>query len=202
MRAVPRDRFVPRGHATDAYADEPILLKRDATGALVSTISQPLMVAVMLEELDVRPGDRILEVGTASGYNAALLAELTGPDGLVVTVEIESDLAARARLTLSDLSVRNVEVIAGDGYEGAPSHAPFDRVMVTAGAEDLAPAWAGQLREGGRLVVPIGNSNSSTMCRTYEVRSSGLELLREIPCAFVPLRRQGISGRSRRPDPR
>lgn len=202
LRAVPRHRFAPRGGATDPYVDEPILLKRDAAGAPVSTISQPQMVAVMLEELEVRPGDRILEVGTASGYNAALLAELTGPDGLVVTVEIEADLAERARSALSELGVANVEVVTGDGYEGARTLAPFDRVIVTAGAGDLAPAWIDQLREGGRLVVPLGSSHSSMMCRTYQLRSGALELLREIPCSFVPLRRAGVSGPATHPDHR
>ena len=187
MLAVPREAFAPA--LADAYDDAPILLKRDEGGATVSTISQPTMIASMLEELAVEPGNRVLEVGTASGYNAALLAELAGPSGHVVTIELEEDLAERAAEVLHTAGYGElVTVVAGDGSVGYAPAAPFDRIIVTAGAPSVAPAWIDELRAGGRLVVPITGPSGSGMSRTYFNTAGGLELLREIPCGFVPLR--------------
>ena len=187
MLTVAREAFAPAN--ADPYDDNPILLKRDETGAVVSTISQPTMIASMLEELAVERGNRVLEVGTASGYNAALLAELTGDAGRVVTIELEEDLAARAVVVLQAEGYgERVTVVAGDGSAGYAPAAPYDRIIVTAGAPSVAPAWIDELREGGRLVVPITGRSGSGMSRTYMNTVGGLELLREIPCGFVPLR--------------
>lgn len=187
MLAVPRERFAP-AHA-DVYDDSPILLKRDEAGVVVSTISQPTMIATMLEELAVERGDRIFEVGTASGYNAALLAELAGEAGRVVTVEIDEELAQRAAEALRATGYGDrVTVVAGDGSAGYAPSAPYDRIIVTAGAPAVAPAWVEELREGGRLVVPITGSAGTGMSRTYLNTPTGLHLLQEIPCGFVPLR--------------
>ena len=187
MLTVAREAFAPAN--ADPYDDNPILLKRDKRGAVVSTISQPTMIASMLEELAVERGNRVLEVGTASGYNAALLAELAGDTGHVVTIELEEDLAARAAAVLqSEGYGQEVTVVAGDGSAGYAPGAPYDRIIVTAGAPSVAPAWIEELREGGRLVVPITGRSGSGMSRTYVNTAGGLELLREIPCGFVPLR--------------
>ena len=187
LLAVPRELFAPA--EADAYDDSPILLKRGADGRVVSTISQPTMIATMLEELSVEPGDRIFEVGTASGYNAALLAELARENGRVVTVELEADLARLASETLRATGYgERVAVIEGDGSAGYAASAPYDRIIITAGAPSIAAAWAEELREGGRLVVPVTNASGNGFCRTYVKTGTELELLAEIPCAFVPLR--------------
>ena len=138
MLAVERHVFAPHVSIDHAYLDEPILLKRAPGGAVVSTISQPQMVALMLEELRVSPGEHVLEVGTASGYNAALLAALVGPSGRVVTMELEDDLASRAQETLTAHGYANVLVVAGDGRDGYSAEAPYDGIIVTAGATTVA----------------------------------------------------------------
>ena len=187
MLEVAREAFAPA--TADPYDDNPILLKRDETGAVVSTISQPTMIASMLEELAVGRGNRVLEVGTASGYNAALLAELVGDAGHVVTIELEEDLAGHAAAALrSEGYGDRVTVVTGDGSAGYAPGAPYDRIIVTAGAPSIAPAWIEELREGGRLVVPITGRSGNGMSRTYVQKAGGLELVREIPCGFVPLR--------------
>lgn len=187
MLAVAREAFAPSNF--DPYEDAPILLKRNDAGRMVSTISQPTMVATMLEELAVESGDRVLEIGTASGYNAALLAEMTGENGHVVTIELEHDLAERAvgALAASGYSER-VTVVVGDGADGYAPGAPYDRIIVTAGAPAVAPPWLKELRPGGRLVVPITRPSGKGTCRTYLREPAGLTLLNEVPCAFVPLR--------------
>src|SRR4051812_44065439 len=152
FRAVDRANFVPDGEADAAYDDAPIRLAYGDDGAIVSTISQPSMVAYMLEELEVTPGHRVLEIGTASGYDAALLAHLAGPTGAVVTVEIDPELASRAARRLARLA--NVTVVHGDGHQGHEPGARYDRIIVTAGAARVEPAWRDQLVDGGRLVVP------------------------------------------------
>lgn len=193
LRAVPRESFAPPGLSPEAtYADEPILLKRDADGRIVSTISQPTMIATMLEQLAPSSGAHVLEVGTASGYNAALLAEMVGGAGSVISLEIEPDLAEAARRTLDELGVRNVEVHCTDGREGFAESAPFDGVIITAGAERVEPAWTAQLRDEGRLVVPVAPNGSGT-CFTYEKRRGRLVEIDRTPCGFVPLRDHPIS---------
>ena len=185
---VPRHVFLPPD-APDPYGDEPVLLKRDEDGSLISTASQPTMVALMLEALNVPIGARVLEVGTASGYNAALLAHLAGPTGHVTTVEIDRDLAAAARVALRRTGYENVDAVAGDGHEGWASRAPYDRIIVTAGARRVEPAWSAQLVDGGRLVVPITGSDRRGTCQWYEKVDGLLVLEGEMSCGFVPMRR-------------
>ncbi len=197
LLTVPREQFVPAGTPPEvAYADRALVLTRDDTGRPTSSISQPSMVALMLEQLDVQPGQRVLEIGTASGYNAALLAHLTGPAGAVTTIEFDTELAATAsrRLTGFDPPVL---VRAGDGWLGAPDVAPFDRVQVTVGVDDLSPAWVAQLSEGGMVVAPItlrpGLELSIAFVRSGdELRSASVQ-----PCGFVRMRgpHAGSSGR-------
>lgn len=188
MAAVPRHRFAAHVDPSLAYENEPILLKRDARGDVISTISQPHMIAVMLEELAVSPGQRVLEIGTASGYNAALLATLAGAGGVVVSVELESELAERAAASLRESGFGEVVVVNADGREGCAARGPYDRIIVTAGAAEVSPHWIAQLVEGGRLVVPITGVSGVGVCRTYEKNAGRLELRSETPCAFVPLR--------------
>lgn len=186
VAAVPREAFLDPGTPVEvAYANQPVLLKSDALGRAISTISQPSMIVAMLEQMQVSEGDRVLEIGTASGYNAALIAELTGPTGLVVTIELEADLAADADWALKALGVDNVDVITGDGSVGWPPAAPYDEIVVTAAAEQIEPAWKEQLAEGGRLVVPLARSS---LCLGYQKRNGELVEESRVPAAFVPIR--------------
>lgn len=193
MLAIPREAFLdPTTSIEEAYFDGPVLLKRDRRGGVISTISQPTMIAAMLAQLDVHDGDRVLEIGTASGYNAALLAHLAGPTGLVVTVELEADLAAAAARALKKVGVENTLVLVADGRAGWPRGAPYDGIMVTAGADRIHDAWPDQLGEGGRLVVPLAGPS---LCFAYAKRDGQLSELSQVPAAFVRLReRPGDTG--------
>jgi protein-L-isoaspartate(D-aspartate) O-methyltransferase len=138
----------------------------------------------MLESLAVAPGQRVLEIGTGTGYNAALLAVLVGAGGRVVTVELEADLAARAARGVTP----DVEVVAGDGRLGYPPAAPYDRIVVTAGAGRVLPAWEEQLADGGRLVVPIVDAGGVGSVVVFDKVEGQLIAGADIPCAFLPLR--------------
>jgi protein-L-isoaspartate(D-aspartate) O-methyltransferase len=155
LRSVPRHAFLPETTPEQAYADQPVVTKW-ADGIPVSSASQPAIVAHMLEQLGVEPGQRVLEIGAGTGYNAALLSCLVGPSGVVTTVDIASDVTERARNALTSLGFDNVRVVCADGGLGYAPDAPYDRVIVTVGAWDLPPAWFAQLSSGGRLVVPLG----------------------------------------------
>jgi len=155
MRAVPRHVFVPAVPLVEAYANDSVITHRDTAGIAISSASQPGIVAGMLELLEVRPRERVLEIGAGTGYNAALLAELAGPDGRVTTVDLDQDIAAAARAHLAVAGFERVRVEAGDGAAGWAAEAPYDKMIVTAGAWDLPPAWWDQIRPGGRLVVPL-----------------------------------------------
>jgi len=185
LRSVPRHLFLPEVAMGVAYSDEALVLKWDQ-GAAVSSISQPTMVASMLEMLDVDPGARILEVGTGSGYNAALLQELAGAEGLVVTVEIDPQLGELARIRLRSAGYEHVEVHTADGRLGWPPSAPFDRIAITASCAAPEPSWTEQLRVGGRMVVPL--SEELRAVAYYKTGSGGLERLRSCPAVFIPLR--------------
>ena len=186
MRTVPRHEFVPVAPVEQAYDDVAVITKRAADGTHLSCASVPSLVAVMLEHLDVQPGQRILEIGAGTGYNAALLAHLTGPGGQVTTVDIDEDATAAARHALDATGNRHIEVITRDGALGAPEHAPYDRIIVTVGAWDLPTAWWNQLTPGGRLVVPLrwrGQTRAVAFIRTEtHWQSDWVEL-----CGFVPM---------------
>ncbi|MGH3930310.1 MAG: protein-L-isoaspartate O-methyltransferase family protein [Pseudonocardiaceae bacterium] len=186
--AVPRSRFVPEGTSPeDAYADHALVLTCDVRGRPTSTISQPSMVALMLEQLRAGPGDRVLEVGAASGYTAALLAEMVRPSGRVVTVELDTTLAEAAADRLAQCWPE-VTVRSGDGWSGAPDVAPFDRVHVTVGVDDLSPHWFAQLADGGVLVVPITVRPAVELSVAFERRGAELVSRSVRPCGFVRLR--------------
>ncbi|NUP49830.1 MAG: methyltransferase, FxLD system [Catenulispora sp.] len=154
FRAVPRHRFAPGLPLEVAYANQVVFVKRDRHGVPTSSVSAPDIQAIMLEQADIRPGARLLEIGSG-GYNAALMAELAAPGGEVTTVDIDPDVADRARACLDDAGYADVRVLTADAEGGVPEHAPYDRIVVTVEAWDLPPAWTGQLAPDGRLVVPL-----------------------------------------------
>ncbi len=155
LRDVPRHLFLPHLPPEDAYLDDAIVTKRNADGQPISSSSQPAIMAIMLDQLTLAPGQRVLEIGAGTGYNAALMRHIVGPSGAVVSVDIEADLADRARGHLASAGYPDVTVVAADGADGYPPGAPYDRVIATVGVSDLAPAWLHQAGPGARIVVPL-----------------------------------------------
>jgi protein-L-isoaspartate(D-aspartate) O-methyltransferase len=155
FRTVPRHLFLAGVAPADAYRDMSIVTRSDTEGLPASAATQPSMMAIMLDQLDLAPGQRVLEIGTGTGYNAALIAHLVQDPGSVVTVEVDRDLADLARRALTAAGYGGVRAVCGDGALGEPEHAPYDRIIVTAGAWDLAPQWLEQLSPGGRIVLPL-----------------------------------------------
>jgi len=178
MRTVPRHRFVPAQYVDEAYADHPLPI------GYGQTISQPYIVGLMTEALKAKPGDRVLEVGTGSGYQAAVLAQL-GVE--VYTIEIIPELAQQARKTLDDLGYRGVHVRTGDGYFGWEVNAPYDAVIVTAAPDHLPQALATQLKDTGRLVIPIGPVGSVQTLWLFEKQGGELSATNLGAVSFVPL---------------
>jgi protein-L-isoaspartate(D-aspartate) O-methyltransferase len=182
MLRVPRDRFVPAAHLADAWADRPVPIGRG------QTISQPYMVALMSEALGLRGRERVLEVGTGSGYQAAVLGELAAE---VFSIERIAELAGTAARTLEELGCTNVTVVVGDGCRGLPEHAPFDAVLVAAAAPEIPAALRDQLADGGILVVPVGES-AAVQVLTMVRRTGGRFTVEEgTGCRFVPLIGEG-----------
>jgi protein-L-isoaspartate(D-aspartate) O-methyltransferase len=190
MSTVPRHEFVPEVHLAEAYDDRPLPI------GLGQTISQPYIVALMTELVAPEAGDRLLEVGTGSGYQAAVAAEIVAE---VFTIELLPELASAAAERLRRLGVDNVTVRAGDGYLGWPEHAPFDGILVTAGADHVPAPLGEQLAVGGRLVIPVGEAGAVQVLQVIEKLPSGdLDVRDVLPVRFVPLRR----GQPRRRRPR
>ncbi|KAA1023362.1 methyltransferase domain-containing protein [Pseudonocardia sp. EV170527-09] len=190
LETVPRHLFLPALDPGEAYADVAVPIKVD-DGVTVSSVSQPSMVAIMLEQLGAAPGHRVLEVGAGAGWNAALLAELVGPDGAVTTLDIDDDLVAGARANLDTAGFDGVDVVAGDGALGYPPGAPYDRIELTVGSTGVRPEWVAQLAPGGRLLLPLtvrGSQLSVAFVHTApgRLRSSSVR-----SCAFVRLRGEG-----------
>jgi protein-L-isoaspartate(D-aspartate) O-methyltransferase len=188
FRAVLRHWFLPDRPLDEVYEDSAIMTKIGERGLPVSSSSQPAIMAIMLQLLELRPGHRVLEIGAGTGYNAALIAWLVGRDGAVVSVEIDPELADRARANLAAAGVERVEVVRGDGAEGWAPEAPYERLIVTAGADDLAPAWVEQLTDRGRLVLPLGLAGPSQQCVALVRRGPSLAGHQLCPCGFMPLR--------------
>ena len=178
MRRVPRHLFAPRAERNSAYEDHPVSIGRR------QTMSQPYMVAVMTQALELRGPERVLEVGTGSGYQAAVLAELCSA---VFSVERIPQLAESARLTLAELGFANVQVRAGDGSEGWPEEAPFDRIIVTAAAPTVPEALCRQLADNGILVLPVGPMEQAQELVIARRTGSAMSYERAIGCRFVPL---------------
>ena len=178
MDEVPREHFVALETADAAYADQALPI------ACGQTISQPYVVAYMTERLGVHPEQRVLEVGTGSGYQAAVLSRLARE---VVTIERYRTLAETARIRLKTLGYDNVEIVVGDGFEGVPSRAPFDRIIVTAAAEEVPKALIEQLAEGGVMVLPLGSHSGSQVLVKLTKNKDRVSREDLIPVRFVPL---------------
>jgi protein-L-isoaspartate(D-aspartate) O-methyltransferase len=177
MLRVPREAFVPEPYRAEAYEDHPLPIGEN------QTISQPYVVAIMLESLQVTPTDIVLEVGTGSGYVTALLAELAAQ---VFSIERHSALAAKARATIAALGYDNVQMFTGDGTVGLPSYAPFDAIIVSAAAFQVPPSLLSQLREGGRMILPVGYSDSQQLHFIRMVNGQPIISQRD-SVRFVPL---------------
>lgn len=180
MGAVQRHRFVPAGQLGDAYDDRPLPI------GYGQTISQPYIVAAMTESIRPRPGHRVLEIGTGSGYQAAVLAEIVAQ---VFTVEIIPELGKTAQERLRNLGYRNAAVRVADGHDGWPDEAPFDAIVVTAAAEYIPPPLIAQLREGGRMIIPVGAPFFTQMLTLVEKRGGQTTTRQLMPVRFVPFRR-------------
>ena len=178
METLPRERFVPPDAVSQAYDDMPLSIGAG------QTISQPYIVAYMTEVLDVQESHRVLEIGTGSGYQAAVLAKLASE---VWTIETVPQLAAAATEVLRDLGLNNVHVKVGDGYKGWPEQAPFDRIMATAAPEEIPAPLIEQLAAGGRLVIPVGSQGGPQWIVVVEKTGAEVVRKRTIPVQFVPL---------------
>ena len=191
FRAVPRHLFLPDLPLEEVYRDEAIPTKMQ-DGHAISSSSQPAMMAIMLEQLKVLPGQRVLEIGAGTGYNAALLGRLVGPSGQVVTVDIDEDIVAAARAHLAAAGSTNVQVVRADGGAGYAPAAPYDRIILTVGAWDITPAWLEQLIPTGRLVLPLGVVNGVQKAVAFDRTPPGSEprLLSQSvrDCGFMHLR--------------
>ena len=177
MRKFPRHELVPAAYRHAAYDDRPLPIGKG------QTISQPYMVAFMTEAAGISPGEKVLEVGTGSGYQAAILA-LAGAK--VFSIEIVPELGKRADRDLARLGIENVTIRIGDGYRGWPEEAPFDAIVVTAAPEKVPQPLLDQLAEGGRLVIPVGPSESQYL-EIHTKRGKDLRLERAFPVRFVPM---------------
>jgi protein-L-isoaspartate(D-aspartate) O-methyltransferase len=190
VSTVPRHLFAPGEILEVAYAaDSPIMTKRDEAGAALSSVSATHLQVVMLEQAELRPGMRVLEIGSG-GYNAALIQELVGADGLVVSVDIDPEIVERARTCLAAAGYRQVGVTLADADDGVPEHAPFDRIIVTAGAWDIPPAWLDQLTGGGRIVVPL-RMKGLTRSIAFDWDGESLASRSYGLCRFVPMQGSG-----------
>lgn len=176
MERVQRHLFMPEAVRGEAYGDHPVSI------GYGQTISQPYIVGFMSAALDLGPEHRVLEIGTGSGYQAAILGELVRE---VYTIEIIEPLAESARATLAQLGYTNVHVRAGNGYAGWPEHAPFDRIIVTAAPDDVPPALVEQLKVGGLMAIPVGTVDQEL--RILKRTPHGMDTLKTLPVRFVPM---------------
>lgn len=180
LRKIPRHKFVPKQYASEAYNDHPVPI------GYGQTISQPYIVALMTELADVKPGEKALEIGTGSGYQAAVLAEITDS---VYTIEIITELAQSSNETLNQLGYKNIEVKNADGYFGWKDYAPFDAIVVTAAAEHIPPPLIEQLNEGGKMIIPVGHAFQVQNLMLIEKKDGKIKSRSIIPVRFVPFKR-------------
>jgi protein-L-isoaspartate(D-aspartate) O-methyltransferase len=185
--AVPRHLFLPGVAIGTAYQDEAIVTRRDEDGRAVSSSSQPAMMAIMLDQLGLAPGQRVLEIGAGTGYNAALMAHLVAPGGGVVSVDIDEEVADGAREGLARAGYPDVRVVCADGAAGWAARAPYDRIVATVGVWDLSPAWLAQLAPGGRIVVPL-DLGGPQLSVALEAEDGHWVSRSVVPCGFMRLR--------------
>src|SRR6516225_7072227 len=192
LYAVPRHLFLPERPPEVAYQNDAIVTKRDETGQPISSSSQPTIMAIMLDQLDLAPGQRVLEIGAGTGYNAALISHVVGPAGEVTSVDIDPELVGRAREHLVGAGFGDVTVVCGDGAGGYPERAPYDRVIATVGVSDLAPAWLEQAVPQARIVVPLdvrGTQLSVAFEPADPADPGGPWMSRSLaPCGFMRMR--------------
>ncbi|WP_035678587.1 protein-L-isoaspartate(D-aspartate) O-methyltransferase [Flavobacterium limnosediminis] len=181
MRKVPRHRFVPSDKVSDAYEDTPLPI------GYGQTISQPYIVAYMTEIINPKPAHRVLEIGTGSGYQAAVLSEIVSK---VYTVEIVDELSKQAANRLANLNYKNVHVKTADGYYGWKEHAPFDAIIVTAAAEHVPPPLIEQLKEGGKMIIPVGSPFMVQELMLIEKSKGKIRTSAKMPVRFVPFTRK------------
>lgn len=185
---VRRDQFLPGIPIDQVYADNAIPIKRDSDGSVISSSSQPSMMAHMLRQLDLRPRHNVLEIGTGSGYNAAIMQHIVGAAGRVTTVEYDLDLAENARANLQRAAMGQVLVVHGDGAVGYPQRAPYDRLIVTASVWDISPAWIRQMIRDGIIVAPIWLAGFQVSAAFHLERDGSLYSQDNMVCGFVGLR--------------
>ena len=187
FRTVPRHLFVPGIPLEQVYQDQ-VIVTKELDGHPASSCEQPAIVAVMLEQLGLEPGQRVLEIGAGTGHTAALVAQIIGEQGHVVTLDIEPDLVASAREHLRSAGLERVQVMCADGWLGYPDAAPYDRILLTVASWDLAPAWQAQLKPGGRIVLPLDIKAKKQKAVALARVGDHLESLSVRECGFMPLR--------------
>jgi protein-L-isoaspartate(D-aspartate) O-methyltransferase len=187
FRAVLRHHFLPGRPLEEIYSDRVIPTKQDEQGQWISSSSQPAIMAIMLEQLGLEPGHKVLEIGAGTGYNAALIAHIVGETGHIVTVDIDEDLVEAAREHLEATGFGQVEVVRADGGYGYLDAAPYDRIILTVGAPDIMPAWRDQLKSNGRMVLPLMLKGSMKSI-AFERLGDSLESLSVKDCSFMQLR--------------
>ncbi len=185
--AVPRHLFLPDTPLDEVYADNAIPTHFDTDGRPISSSSQPAIMAIMLEQLDVQPGHHVLEVGAGTGYNAALLGYLVGEEGRVTAVDIDADIVAAAQEHLAAVGCTNVTVVCGDGMDGYAAHAPYDRIILTVGGWEISPAWLEQLKPDGRILLPL-SLNGPQYAIAFERAADHLVSVSIHACGFMSLR--------------
>jgi protein-L-isoaspartate(D-aspartate) O-methyltransferase len=190
--AVPRHLFLPDLPPEAAYADDAIVTKRDQGGQAISSSSQPAIMAIMLDQLDLAPGQRVLEIGAGTGYNAALMSHIVGASGQVTSIDIDPELVGTAREHLASAGFGAVTVASADGAGGYPEHAPYDRIIATVGVSDLAGPWLEQAAPGARIVVPLdvrGTQVAVAFERAGPASTGGPWTSRSLaPCGFMRMR--------------
>ena len=187
FQAVLRHRFIPETPLEEVYSNRVILTKQDQNGQWISSSSQPAIMAIMLEQLDLEPGQKVLEIGAGTGYNAALMAHIVGETGQVVTIDIDDDVVEAAQAHLLSAGFDHVQVICADGGYGYKDVAPFDRIILTVGASDIAPAWWEQLKPEGRMVLPLMLKGAMKSVAFVKV-SDHFSSISMKDCGFMPLR--------------
>ncbi|HEX6034620.1 MAG TPA: methyltransferase domain-containing protein, partial [Anaerolineales bacterium] len=204
FRSVLRHHFLPGRPLELVYSDRAIAAKQDEDGQWLSSSSQPAIMAIMLEQLGLEPGQKVLEIGAGTGYNAALMAHMVGKTGQVITVDIDQDLVDIARENLARAGFERVQVVCADGGYGVPESAPFDGIILTVGTPDITPAWWEQLKPKGRIVLPLMFKGSMKSI-AFERAEDHLTSLTVKDCGFIPLRGDFAATNSNRvqlgPDP-